>query len=100
MEVFFKLIFKRVVTSLLEYNYFGYFLNIFFHYYFFQVLSVDITVWILLRILTPSVLGKFYFDILRRSNLKWELKLMGGAMKFCGKSYWAMVSWPDFNVLL
>ena len=71
----FKLTFKRkVVTSMLEYNCFD---------YFFEVLFSNITVWILLWILTIfkyfcfEYFGECYPEILRQSKFNWETKISG-----------------------
>ena len=88
MKIPFKLTFKReVVTALLEYNSSG---------YFFQVLFVNIPVWILLWILTlfsalSISVNTNHLEILRQSRLRWETKFnWKGHETFFRKSYWAM----------
>ena len=71
MKTLFKLTFKReVVTALLKYNFFD---------YFFQVLFVNTTAWMLLWILTlfralNISVNTTHPEILQQSRFKWETK--------------------------
>ena len=84
----FKLTSKmEVVTALLQCNCFD---------YFFQVLFINVTVWILLKILTHFSVLNIYLntthpETLRYSRLKREAKINWKSHEiFFWKSYWAM----------
>ena len=88
MKILFKLTFKReVVNSPSEYDSFD---------YFFQVLLMNIAVWILLWILThfsalDISVNTTHLEILQQSRLKWETRFnWRGHEFFFQKSNWAM----------
>ena len=79
LKILFKLTSKReVVTALLEYNCLD---------YFFQVLFVNVTVWVLLWILTlfsalNISVNTTHIEYYDSQGLNARLKLIGGAMKY------------------
>ena len=106
MKILFKLTFKReVFTTHLEYNCFD---------YFFQILFVNITVWILLWMLTVTLALLWIFlwisptlKCYDSQDLKEKLKLMGRVMKFFSKKllgheiFSSMVPWATLqNIFL
>ena len=95
LKVLFKLTTKREVdTALLEYNFFD---------YFFQVLFVNVTFWILLSILLLTLFSDFNISV-STTHLKYynsqgltaRLKLIGGAMKYFLKKLLGVMSYIPF----
>ena len=97
LKVIFKLTSKReVVTALLEYNCFD---------YLFQVLFVNVTVWISLWILTlfsalNISVNTTHPEIVDSQSLNVKIKLIGRAMKLFWKSHWSMKYLPLWSPAL